>query len=71
MIEVLVQWSPVDLPRAASIGHGLQIPTIAGGAIMSPRCWCRCRPHGSLPGSSAVRTLVWAREARPAASPRS
>jgi predicted permease len=34
MIGVLVRWAPVELPRAAAIGQGLQIPMVAGGSMI-------------------------------------
>src|SRR2546426_3966650 len=34
MTAAMVRWSPVELPRAAPIGQGFQIPVIAGGFIV-------------------------------------
>ena len=34
MIAILLPLSPIELPRAAAIGRGMQIPIIAGGAIV-------------------------------------
>lgn len=33
MIEALLRLSPIELPRAATVGRGLQIPLVAGGLV--------------------------------------
>ena len=51
LIEALRRLSPVDLPRAAAIGHGLQIPIVAGVCVGFAALVVSVRRLGRSPGS--------------------
>jgi len=69
MIAMLVHWAPVDLPRASALGHGMQIPVVAGMStaiaallVSGPALWevarCMRRPMASSGGRSTSRRVA-------------
>jgi putative ABC transport system permease protein len=69
MIAMLVRWAPVDLPRASALGHGMQVPVVAGMStvvaallVSAPALWevgrRMRRWHASSGGRTTSRRLA-------------
>jgi putative ABC transport system permease protein len=63
LIAGLVRLSPVELPRAAAIGHGWQVPLVAGALVLFvallvsiPAAWEVLRARVHLASGAATRT---------------